>query len=287
MSYTEYSCSRLTFKACIIESLKENDVFCIKTPVGSFQMTKGDFYKSFPNVIQTKSYREQGVYSYTKTPQKANKYLFEQNETKNIGLKSKQTTPDLVGDNIRRKIKEIGQLWRSSEFNPKISKETLDYWNKIINDWVDAKDMPLIVRKDIKFRGQSFIHPTGREIIVSDNTFAIWVYGQVMKQHTPTLKEIKEMLQNNMIPMQFMRTKDGKQKAKYSKPLGTDALQGWKLCHIEPIGFNSSKSINEIDIHSIEEHFRKYANPYNMFVLPKEIGDLGEIQVFIDEQRRK
>ena len=50
--------------------------------------------------------------------------------------------------------------------------------------------MPLIVRKDIKFRGQSFIHPTGREIIVSDNTFAIWVYGQVMKQHTPTLKEI-------------------------------------------------------------------------------------------------
>ena len=47
-----------------------------------------------------------------------------------------------------------------------------------------------------------------------------------MKQHTPTLKEIKEMLQNNMIPMLFMRTKDGKQKAKYSKPLGTDALQG-------------------------------------------------------------
>lgn len=64
-------------------------------------------------------------------------------------------------------------------------------------------------------------------------------------------------------------------------------FQGWKLCHIEPIGFNSSKSINEIDIHSIEEHFRKYANPYNMFVLPKEIGDLGEIQVFIDEQKRK
>lgn len=95
------------------------------------------------------------------------------------------------------------------------------------------------------------------------------------------------MLQNNMIPMLFMPTKDGKQKAKYSKPLGTDALQGWKLCHIEPIGFNSSKSINEIDIHSIEEHFRKYANPYNMFILPKEIGDLGEIQVFIDEQRRK
>ena len=30
---------------------------------------------------------------------------------------------------------------------------------------------------------------------------------------------------------------------------------------------------------------RKYANPNNMFVLPKEIGELGEIQIFIDEQR--
>lgn len=152
MNKTEYSCSRLTFKACIIEPLKDNDVFCIRTPIGSFQMTKGDFYKSFPNVTQTKSYREQGVYSYTKAPQKSFKYLLEQNKTKDyVDFKTKQLTPDLVGDKIREKIKEIGQLWRSSEFNPKISKEALDYWNEIINDWVNDKDMPLIVRKDFKF----------------------------------------------------------------------------------------------------------------------------------------
>ncbi len=29
----------------------------------------------------------------------------------------------------------------------------------------------------------------------------------------------------------------------------------------------------------------RYANPMNMFILPKEIGGLGEIQEFIDEQR--
>jgi hypothetical protein len=54
---------------------------------------------------------------------------------------------------------------------------------------------------------------------------------------------------------------------------------------LEPIGFNSNKSIVELDIKDIQEHFRKYANPNNMFVLPKEIGYLGELQVFIDEQR--
>ncbi len=30
---------------------------------------------------------------------------------------------------------------------------------------------------------------------------------------------------------------------------------------------------------------RKYANTNNMFVLPKEIGYLEEIQIFFDEQR--
>ena len=71
------------------------------------------------------------------------------------------------------------------------------------------------------------------------------------------------------------------------KPLGVYSLPEWKLCHIEPVGFNSNKSIEELDIKDIQEHFRKYANPNNMFVLPKEIGDLGEIQIFIDEQMKK
>ena len=63
------------------------------------------------------------------------------------------------------------------------------------------------------------------------------------------------------------------------------SLPEWKLCHIEPVGFNSNKPIEELEIKDIQEHFRKYANPNNMFVLPKEIGYLGEIQIFIDEQK--
>ncbi len=36
-----------------------------------------------------------------------------------------------------------------------------------------------------------------------------------------------------------------------------------------------------------ESHFRKYANPNNIFVLPKENGYLGDIDVLINEQKRK
>lgn len=59
------------------------------------------------------------------------------------------------------------------------------------------------------------------------------------------------------------------------------------MCHIQPVGFNTNTSIEDLEISDIEDHFRKYVNPNNMFVLPKEIGYLGEIDVFIEEQKRK
>lgn len=71
-----------------------------------------------------------------------------------------------------------------------------------------------------------------------------------------------------------------------NKVLGSYALSDWKLCHIQPVGFNTHTSIEDLEISDIEDHFRKYVNPNNMFVLPKEIGYLGEIDVFIEEQKR-
>ena len=86
--------------------------------------------------------------------------------------------------------------------------------------------------------------------------------------------------------MVFMATNEIKEKGKYTKPLGRHSLLNWKLCHIQPVGFNTNTSIEDLDISEIKEHFRKYVNPNNMFVLPKEIGYLGEIDVFIEEQKR-
>lgn len=43
-------------------------------------------------------------------------------------------------------------------------------------------------------------------------------------------------------------------------------------------GMNSRKNIADLDINKIIKYFERYANPMNMFILPKEIGGLGEIQ---------
>ena len=41
----EYSSSRLSFKADIIESLNNEDEFAVHTPCGVFKMTKAEFMK--------------------------------------------------------------------------------------------------------------------------------------------------------------------------------------------------------------------------------------------------
>ena len=283
----QYSSSRLCFKADVIEPLNYDDIFAIHTPVGVFQMSKAEFYKTFPNIVKTASYQKGRLYNMKTPTRKAMQFLTD--ATPNLKIKTKVHEPirDLIGNDIREKIREIGRLWRMSEHNPHIDNDVLQIWEHVIDEWIADNNMPLIIRKDTNKRGQSFIHPSGREIIVSDNTFAIWVYYCVMNGKTYTLSQLKEMLSSNEIPMVFMRTKDILEKGKYTKPLGVYSLPEWKLCHIEPVGFNSNKSIEELDIKDIQEHFRKYANPNNMFVLPKEIGDLGEIQIFIDEQMKK
>ncbi len=280
----EYSCKRLCFRADIIEPLKDTDCFTIHTPNGTFQMTKSDFYRVFHNVVKSKSYQDNRIYHMSKPPQKALQFL--KSDSSVDVHTGKSSFVDLVGEDIRQKIKEIAILWKTSRNNPAIDDDVLRHWKCVIEEWIEDEEMPLIVRKDTKYKGQSFIHPSGREIIVSDNTFAIWVYGRCMNHEIYTLKELKEKLFNNEIPMVYMLTSEIREKAKYTRPLGAFSLPIWKVCHIDSVGFNSNKTIDEIDITDIKNHFRKYASPYNIFVLPKEIGDLGEIQVFIDVQRR-
>lgn len=277
----EYFYNRLCFKADIIEPLKDTDEFAIHTPFGVFKMTKADFYNTFPNIVKTESYQKGRIYHMAKPPKKAMQFLVGTSPRMNI--KSKK---DLIGSDIREKIREIGKMWRDSDCNPSIDDSILLYWDNVIKKWAEDEKMPLIIRKDIRKKGQVFIHSSGREIIVSDNTFAIWIFNCVMNNITYSLSQLREMLFNNEIPMVFVQTDEIRERGKYIRPLGSFSLPDWKVCHIDSIGFNSRKRLEELDIASIKRHFCKYASPLNMFVLPKEIGDLGEIQIFIDEQKR-
>lgn len=68
-----YDSSRFCFKRERIEELDTQDQFRMITPIGVFQMSKTEFYREFPNVVASSSYKA-GVYNYPRLPSKAEQF---------------------------------------------------------------------------------------------------------------------------------------------------------------------------------------------------------------------
>lgn len=74
--FNEKKAKRLIFKASEIEPLSDDEYFTLNTVAGIIRMTKKDFYKTFENVIRSKSYTTNHcLYSYSTFPKKAFQFL--------------------------------------------------------------------------------------------------------------------------------------------------------------------------------------------------------------------
>ena len=155
-SMIEYSSSRLCFKADVIEPLNNYDIFAVHTPCGVFQMTKAEFYNTFPNIVKTESYRKGRLYSMKSPTRKAMQFLTD--APPNLKIKTKVHKPirDLIGNDIREKIREIGRLWRMSEHNPHIDNDVLQNWEHVIDEWI-ADQHTIDYKKGYKQEG-TIIH---------------------------------------------------------------------------------------------------------------------------------
>jgi hypothetical protein len=80
-----YASSRLTFKADLIEPLAPPEHFRVDTPVGSFQMSKAEFYDAFPKLVQTPSYQVQRVYHSKAPPRHALPFLCRNEDERSPG----------------------------------------------------------------------------------------------------------------------------------------------------------------------------------------------------------
>ena len=106
----EYAFSRLCFKADIIEQLNDNDEFAVHTLFGVFQMSKAEFYETFSNIVKTESYQKNRVYSMKNPTKKALRFLTNAKPNMNLQVNCIKPIKDLIGNEIREKIREIGVL---------------------------------------------------------------------------------------------------------------------------------------------------------------------------------
>ena len=71
--------NRLTFKTELIESLQDDDFYVNEIEsLGTFRISKRDFYKEFSNVVNSESYKN-GNYNYETFPKKAERFLIKKN----------------------------------------------------------------------------------------------------------------------------------------------------------------------------------------------------------------
>lgn len=103
MKIVKHSYSRLCFKADIIESLEKNNSFIVHTPSGTFQLTKAEFYSTFPNVLKTRSYKEERLYRYKYPSKRILLFLVSSSTATNSKLSGHKVSIDLVGDKIRER----------------------------------------------------------------------------------------------------------------------------------------------------------------------------------------
>jgi hypothetical protein len=149
-----------------------------------------------------------------------------------------------------------------------------------LEEWASAPGMPIFVRKHKDNRGFSVSHPSGRELVPTDNSPAHWVFTLACAGVCPTLKDVQSSLANHSIPIAMIRRTIERNGSKYTCTLGNEYdvnMRGWKLGHVEGVGMRQRKKLDEMPIDTLTAHFRRFMDPGNMFVVPLKLAGIAEV----------
>ncbi len=193
-----------------------------------------------------------------------------------------------IPSELSHKLQEVGKLWASSKYRPRVQTEIKHHWDELIDAWADS-DLPLVVRKSSGVRGGTITHSGGRSIILADNSPAQWAFMRAFQSFTYSLDEIRSQLESGRIPFAFATKRSEKSQMKYKGTLSAaDNLnkRGWKLCHIDGVGLRSATLLEDFSIERLVSHFRLLLKPSNHFLVPLSWAGLGELPEVIDAIRQ-
>jgi hypothetical protein len=197
--------------------------------------------------------------------------------------------PSPLPEDLNREIERMASFWARHPLRPRLARATVQSWDELVREWSEAGDVPLLVRKVSRgtLRGQVLRHDSGREIVPTDNSPASWLWLQAAAGKRMCLDDIRATLQRDELPVTMVvdgAMRDSEQvRYRCSRVSGpsTNAL-GWKLCHKHPVGLNGRGPLERRPIETLRAHLRTFLSPSNLFVVPLEIGGLGELTQFIE-----
>ena len=198
----------------------------------------------------------------------------------------------VVSPELKRKVSELGRLWAESQNRPRVSNDVKRHWDNVVEEWISDPAMPLAARKTSNdARGGVVVHKaTERVIVPCDNSPAQWAFACALRGHKYSLVELREKVSAHQVPFTFATKRAEKDVVKYRGTLASCGIdlnaRGWKLCHIDPVGFRGRVPICDLSLSQLTDHFRRLLRPSNHFVVPKEWSGLGELPEVILEIRK-
>lgn len=171
--------------------------------------------------------------------------------------------------------------WRDSHERPQVDLRVLDYWDRLVAEWLSSPMMPLFVRKSAR-AGEVVAHQSGRTVVCVDNSPAHWCFACALDGQTPSPSDVRLWLEQGKFPIGMVL----KAKSQYIGTLSRMNMPdlnklGWKVCHIESVGLNDKSAINQLPLTSVISHTRRLLSPRNMFLVPLRYQGLGEVPEFI------
>ena len=156
----------------------------------------------------------------------------------------------------------------------------------MLDHWVEDPEMPLLIRKG-GMRGSVLSHSSGRIVVPTDNSPANWCFSTALQGRCPTLAETFMSLEAGHLPVAMMLKREEAASARYRgtlcarmEPPNLNRF-GWKVCHLEGLGLNDSRSLVELPLETLKEHLRKFLHPRNMFLVPLRYSGVGELPEFL------
>jgi hypothetical protein len=194
--------------------------------------------------------------------------------------------PSPLPEDLDRGLSALGSMWAKHPARPRLNAAVIRHWDELIHQWTIDASLPLLVRKQEKgvARGEVMVHESGRELVWTDNSPASWSFMLAFAQVMPTLEEIRERLDRNEVPVAMVIDREMVARSRYkcSRVKVTNPnIYRWKVCHRRPVVLAGRGTVKQRPLKLLQEHFKRFLSPSNMFLVPLELGGLGELPHFI------
>lgn len=194
--------------------------------------------------------------------------------------------PDPLPKDLVGQIEALASFWAAHPTRPRLPTQAIASWDALVREWADELSLPLLIRKVGRdtVRGKILEHQSGRELVCTDNSPAAWLYMQADAGLRMAPTDVRDALASDRIPMAMVMDSRMREEARYrcSRISGPSPnVLGWKLCHKRQVRLRGRGPVETRPIELLREHFIDFLSPSNMFLVPLNLGGLGELQEFI------